>query len=219
MKASSTLILSFVIGSLVSACANKATGHRTADSLKPRYFFDAVVGNDSYSEVFDEHTQVDRVHSEFQPVIQAHATFLNSTFREAYIREFSGRYRLTAEEEKTLATEQLAEDEAYVVFVISAATREQEWNDLDRKNGLWRISLESPDGRMQILPERVQVVSNRDEKARYFYKYMDSFTRTYRVRFEREKVKDLKDMRLHISSGRGDVSFAFTNDRVGAQTR
>jgi len=191
----------------LSACSPKANNLR--EGFKPRYFLDAVSGGDHYDDVFEANTIVDRSHSEFQPVISAHSTYWNASMREAYIREMAGRFRLDAEAEKNLATTELQENEAYFVFIISAATREFEWNELERQKSLWRIALESEDSKIQESPERIEVISERDERAQYFYKNMTPFTRTYRVRFNKEKFKDVSNLVLHIAGVRGNLSFEF----------
>lgn len=199
-----------------SSCSSK---DRLREGYKPRYFFDSVTGSDSYEEVFEKMTKVDRAHSEFQPVITAHATFWNATMREAFIREMSGRFRLDAASEKNLASQELQENETYFVFVVSVATREFEWNELERANSMWRMTLESNDGKLQETPQKIEVVSTRDERWPYFYKHMDAFTRTYRVRFLRDRLRTTSPLVLHISGMRGNVSFEFPNPQSTGQTQ
>jgi len=185
---------------------------RNKEGLKSRHFFDEIEGPDDYAEVFDDQTKEDRSHSEFQPVIAAQTTFWNSKLRESYVRERSNRFHLPAEEAKQLAVEELTENETYIVFLMSVATREYEWNKLDRKSSLWRISLEGDQAKEPIAPDRIQVISDKDEVAKYFYKYMTTFTRTYRVRFLRESLKGSEHLRLFVSGVRGSLHFEFQND-------
>ena len=184
------------------------------ESGKPRNynFFDALTGADSYSATFDVLTQERRVHSEFEPVMTAFATYWSKPLRESYVKEMAIQFRLSAEAEKNLAQEQLSEDESFFVFVLSLATREPSWNDLDKKQSLWRVTLENKDGAAQLDPERIEPVSDTDERARYFYKRMDSFGRTYRIRFHKEILKTSPELFLHISGPRGSVVFNFQNN-------
>lgn len=202
--------LVFFLAAATTGCRSKST--QNANDLKPRHFFDEMMGADSYTDLFDALTRVDRSHSEFQPVIVAHSTFWNSKLREAYVRERSGRFRYGEEEARTLAVEELQENETFIVFVISVSTREFEWNDLDRPDSMWRIQLTDEAGQISHKPESIKVVSQKDEVSRYFYKHMDSFSRTYRVRFARDPFRGMESFVLRIAGVRGGLQFSFKND-------
>mgnify|MGYP000898464950 CR=1 FL=1 len=209
------LFLIFIIAaSGLVGCQKDSGATKSSASLKPRYFLDSISGNDDYADVFDRYTKMDRSHSEFLPVIMAYATLWGSDLREAYIREMAGRFRLDEDAEKKLATQELQENESFIVFILSVGTREPEWNELDRQNSIWRITLESEDGSVQDVPERVEVISQKDERAKYFYKRMDSFTRTYRLRFARDKFSNVSPVKLYVVGVRGKMEFSFPNDSV-----
>lgn len=197
-------ILLFSCVGFASSCASKSDGSKEP---RERSFWDALFGPDSYTSEFDRNTQRESVLSEFEPVMTVHATDWNQDMRNAYVQEMARQYRYTDEAEKALALEQLAEDQTYFVFIVSASTREPEWNEFDRKNSMWRITLESADGKIQVDPERIEVVSLKDEKAKYFYKWMSQFTRTYKVRFPKQSLRSVSPKKLHISGARGYVTF------------
>jgi len=207
-KTSSVRTLAWlVVATALTACASKMDNN--SKEPRHRYFFDAFLGQDSYSKVFDDHTLEKRVHSEFEPVMTAFATIWNSSMREAYIREMARQFRYDDAQEAALAKEQLAENEAYIVFVISASTREPSWNDFEKQHSMWRITLESPDGKLRLDPERVEAISEKDETAKYFYQHMNSFGRTYKIRFPRDAFRQMDRVSLHITGTRGYVIFDF----------
>lgn len=189
---------------ILTSCATK----EDIQSPRERSFWDALFSN-SYTNVFDAHTKRESVLSEFEPVMTVHATQWDSTMRDAYVQEFARQYRYSDELKKKLAEEQLKEDETFFVYILSAATREPEWNDFDRKSSMWRITLENEDGSIQLDPERVEVVSQKDEKSRYFYQQMNNFTRTYKVRFFKKELRTTRPLKLHITGARGFVTFTW----------
>jgi hypothetical protein len=205
-------LLLFLIAALTTACGMKSPV-ANREGQKPRYFLDAMTNSDSYSQTFRKHTRTDRSHSGFLPVILAHATFWNQTMREAYLAELAGRFRLDETEEKKLALEELAEDESYIVFVVSVSTGEPEWNDLHQKNSLWAVTLENENGSVRKSPQRIDLVSYKDERAKYFFQKMDAFNQTYKIFFERNSFQEATDLRLHISGVRGHLRFSWPNDR------
>lgn len=194
----------FIIAFVCSSCAS-----RTSDrGPREHSFFDALFNN-SYTDVFDAHTQRQSVLSEFEPVMTVHATNWDQSMRNAYVAEMARQYRYSAEREKVLGETELKEDENYFVFILSASTREPEWNDFERQSSMWRITLENQDGSIQLDPERIETVSHKDERAKAFYQHMSQFTRTYRVRFLKKDLRNITPIKLHISGTRGYVTFTW----------
>ncbi len=201
-----SLALLFLWSFFLAGCSSH---EHKAYQPRERHFLDAFFGADSYSEVFENHTLERRVHSEFEPVMTAYATLWDQDMRQAYIQEMSAQFRLGEDEQKKLAEEQLHEDETFFVFIVSAATREPDWNDLERKKSLWRITLEDEESNVQISPERIEVVSQKDERSRYFYQKMNVFNKTYRIRFPKDPLRGASPVVLHIAGPRGAIEFPF----------
>lgn len=192
----------------LSACSSKSSGR----SSREYSFWDALFSN-SYVDVFDDHTTRKVVLSEFEPVMTMRATLWDQSMREAYVKEMADHYRYSEEAEKKLAEEELKENESFFVFILSASTREPEWNEFERQSSMWRITLEDEGGKIQVDPESIRAISQRDEKAKYFYPSMSNFTRTYRVRFEKKALHDLSPIKLHISGARGHLLFEWQNQK------
>ncbi len=206
------LLFIFVGCAFVSSCQSSKTGDR---GLAPKSLLDPIVGDHTYGEVFSKNTALKRAHTELMPSFSARVTFWNEDLRRAYVRELSGRLRLSADEETKLAQEELQENEAYVVFILQMGTRDRKWNNLNEKRSNWRLSLEDTNSSVTVAPERIEVISMKDDANRYFYDSSESYLQLYRVRFPRESIRNLKDIVFHISGIRGSLEFAFKNDSEG----
>jgi hypothetical protein len=184
---------------------------RSPNSKAPRKysFFDAFFSADSYSRVFDNYTEEKQVHSEFEPVMTAYITYWSPELQKAYTREMARQYQLTDAAEKKIAEDQKLEDENYFVFILSASTREPEWNDFEKKNSMWRVFIENSDKSIQVDPEKIEATSPKDERAKYFYKTMSTFGKTYRIRFPKKTLENSKGIRLHITGPRGSLEYNF----------
>lgn len=198
MKFFALILVCFALAS----CAPK-----TPDKFSTRkgHLLDALLGSTPYQRLFYSKTQDKSVYSEFEPVLKASITVWDQKLREAYVKEFKSQLRLSDDEEAQLATEQLQENEAYIVLIVTVATREPEWNDLDKQKSIWRILLENDDSSIQILPERIEQIPNRDEQAKYFYPTMSGFTKTYKIRFNRKFLRDVEDLVFRITGVRGSL--------------
>jgi hypothetical protein len=206
MSRSYLIILLLAFSFLESACSAKSKRPRPP---REYHFLDAIFNDDSYSKVFDKFTKEEQVHSEFEPVMTAYVTYWSPRLQEAYTHEMARQYQLTVAAEQKIADEQKAENDSYFVFIISASTREPEWNDFEKKNSMWRIFIENEEGTIQVDHEKVEAASSKDERAKYFYKTMSAFGKTYRLRFPKEALRQAKAIRLHITGPRGSIFFDF----------
>ncbi|MBN8554489.1 MAG: hypothetical protein J0L93_03510 [Deltaproteobacteria bacterium] len=202
----SRILFLFVLTEFVSACATTSQRRKAPRQYN---FLDAVWNDDSYSRIFDKVTKEKQVHSEFEPVMTVYATYWSPRLQEAFTHEMARQYQLTEDAEKKIAAEQKAEDKDYFVFVLSASTREPEWNDFEKKHSMWRIFIENPDGTVQVDHDKIEAASHKDERAKYFYKNMSNFGRTYRVRFPKKDLASADMIRLLITGPRGSLEYEF----------
>lgn len=172
-------------------------------------FYDTITGGSSYDSVFDKWSETARTQSNFDLVILANVTFWSPELREAYVDEMSSTFRMSEEESKALAFEQKAEDDSYFVFILSAFTRDPNWNDFNSDKSVWRLTLENQDSSIRLRPKKMEKISYKNEVAAYFYKHMDRFSETYKVYFEKEKLQSSPTINFIISGPRGNLKFNF----------
>lgn len=211
MRKLDKLSLFFLILGLVGCATTDSDQRMSSQSV-----LDTILGTDPYSRVFDRHTKRDASHSEVESPFIADVTFWNEELRHAYVEEKKAHYRLSENEAEALIKEELAENEMYFVFIVSAMTRKSSWNTLEKPDGLWRLTLENEQGTTRVEPEDIRIVSRNDQKARYFYQRMSDFNRTYKVLFPREELAEAENIVLYITGPRGRLHFAFKNDITGS---
>jgi hypothetical protein len=114
----------------------------------------------------------------------------------------------------TLAEAEAAEQQARrastraAVFVLAVYTREPGWNDLDRPDSRWRVTLAS--GATQAAPSEIKPLKRRDEWQR-LYPALDPLHAGYRVTFPLPSDPD--QVRLTVSGLLGKVSLEWTRTR------
>lgn len=172
---------------------------------------DEVLGADDYEDVLGLWSRADEVYYKLDSVLFAHATFHSSEVRRAFALEHPNVYGPGSEEARRLLL--LRPDaEAAHEFFLSASTREQSWNDFDKPDSIWRITLQTDelpavDGQV----ERVKTSAN----LRVIYPYITDFARTYSVRFpltvDGQPVlgPTTKVMRLSIISALGTATMTW----------
>lgn len=178
-------------------------------------FWDAFYRDSNYKETFERWTKRDQIFSNFDVNVIADVTYWNKELKEAYISAVEKDYRLSEEEARVLAEEQLAENESFDTFIISMKTRQNGWSKLGTDEPLWKLILENKSGNVQVHPKSIDKISYKDERARQYYLRMDRFSETYRVRFPKEYLREEEEIVLHLTGPLGALKFSFVRPQEG----
>ncbi len=197
----------------LSACS----AHDSQNPGNDRNFFDGFYRDKTYGKVWERHTKTKLIQGDFENFFEASVTYWNEKMRMAYVREMARVYRMTPGEAQVLESEELKENDRYITFIISARSREQQWRELDREDHLWRMSLENLDGSIRQRPERIDAISDKDDKWKFFYPSMNRFSKTYRVRFTRKPFQNSSQVLLYITGPLGGLSTGFALENEGSE--
>jgi hypothetical protein len=117
-------------------------------------------------------------------VIEAWATYKSWDFRQAYVSYYASIYDLSDSDRATLMRSQLDASRASHEFHVAVQTTTDKWNDLERKNSPWRVTLLDASGG-ELGPTSIQVVKLPELYESKFYPSRTEFTRTYEISFAR----------------------------------
>ena len=138
-----------------------------------------ALGAEDYDEVLEAWTRNDEIYHDLGSVLFAHATFHSSEVRRAFLMRHPNVYGPGSEEAARLALTSV-EEEPGLDFFFSAATTDPVWNDFDRPDSIWHITLQiDEDHPIDAEVTRVKTSAN----LRIIYPYISDFAKTYRVRF------------------------------------
>ena len=166
-----------VVAALVACQSDKAA--RVDFSETPRDY----VAKD-YGDVYERWTRHDFAMHEVEKALEVWVTFKSWDFREAYIERYAAIYSLTDAERTTLRTAQRdALHQAYE-FHVTAQSANYKWNDLEKANSPWVVTLLDALG--HELPREavtIKVEKLPDMYEREFFPEKTPFSKTYNVRF------------------------------------
>jgi hypothetical protein len=117
-------------------------------------------------------------------VIEAWATYKSWDFRQAYVSYYASIYDLSDSDRATLLRSQLEASRASHEFHVAVQMTTDKWNDLDRKNSPWRVTLLDASGG-ELGPTSIQAVKLPELYESQFYPSRTEFTRTYEISFAR----------------------------------
>jgi hypothetical protein len=133
-----------------------------------------------YHAVYERWTRHDYAQHEVDKALEVWATFKSWDFREAYVEHYAAIYP-----DADLATLRQAQRDAYhqaYEFHLVAQSADYAWNDLDKSNSAWRLTLVDALGH-ELQSERVRVEKLPDAYESDFFPDKTPFSKTYSVRF------------------------------------
>lgn len=167
-----------------------------------------ALGADDYEEVLQAWTRNDEIYHDLGSVLFGHATFHSSELRRAFLMRHPNVYGPGSEEAARLALTSL-DAEPGLEFFLSAATTDPVWNDLDRADSIWRVTLQiDEDPPIDADVSRVKTSAN----LRIIYPFISDFAKTYRVHFpaaidgKAVLTPKTRNLRLRIISALGTAT-------------
>lgn len=138
--------------------------------------------SEDYPEVYEDWTRHAKLVEDVGTVLEMWATFKSWDFRQAYIARYAKAYDLPDSEREVLAkAEQDAARTVYEIHLVTQSTSDK-WNDLDRRNSAWRITLIDGNG-AELSPTSIKAERFPELYEMVFFPHRTPFTRTYTVRF------------------------------------
>jgi hypothetical protein len=155
--------------------------------------------SDDYPVVYERWTRHEKVVRDTESVLEVWATFKSRDYREAFVARYAEAYALSAADRERLLQAQRELTSATYEFLVTAQSANYRWNDLEKKNSAWRITLVDGKGH-EMVPDGFKVEKLPDMFERAFFPVKTPFTKTYSARFPR------------TSGGRDDE---FVGERTG----
>jgi len=161
-------------------CAQLGLGPKVADFSEASHDYRSA----DYGRVYDSWTRHEKLVGDVGTVIEAWATYKSWDFRQAYVAKYAGVYKLSDGDRATLLRSQLEASRAAYEFHVAVQTTTDKWNDLERKNTPWRLTLVDTDG-TELGPTSIQVVKLPELYESEFFPNRTEFTRSYEISFVR----------------------------------
>lgn len=173
------------VGVCLVACALGVAVTGCASAHAPSVDFSDTVKHyrsEDYQPIHDTWTRHAALVQDVGTVMEIWATFKSWEFRQAYIARYAKAYDLPEGERETLAKGQLdASRSVYEIHLVAQSTSDK-WNDLERRNSPWRITLLDGTG-AELPPASIKVEKFPEIYESEFFPDRTPFSKTYTVRF------------------------------------
>lgn len=184
------LVASIIVALLVAACG----------------------GPSQYERVTDAWTRKGEMRQRYQEALTVAVTFKSLQWREAFARKTGEDRGLDGAALEQHVASARVEDAGPLEFQMIVVTWDRRENDLDRgKKSVWRVRLLDDQG-MEVEP--LEILKDKRPKfiIRAEFPSMNDFGEAYIVRFPRDKITNLSNLRMHMSSPRGGVRLVWAGN-------
>jgi hypothetical protein len=139
-----------------------------------------------YSQVYERWTRHDYALTGVDKSLEVWTTFKSWDYREAYVERYASIYNLSAADRTSLRQAQLDGYQGAYEFTVTALAHEYRWNDLEKANSAWRVTLLDALGH-ELAPKEIKVERFPDAYEREFFparnQFNRVFTKSYAIRF------------------------------------
>jgi hypothetical protein len=136
--------------------------------------------------------------------LRVHATLFSPEFVDAYVAKHEDLFKISGRERDKMLRGYAEAFKEYFTFVVFAATTDRKWNDLHKKDSVWRVALVN-DMRQQVAPIMVKRHLNITETTRVLFPQVEPFYQMYTLRFPRLQ----EDGRPLVSTGTRSLTLRF----------
>lgn len=134
-----------------------------------------------YAEVLATWTRTDEIYQGLNNKLFVHATFHTPEFRRAFAEAWPDVYGHGGQITRRELVELTGDVEAHHNFFVAVYTPESKWNDLQKEDSIWRLTM-TGDGDATVGAAEIIAVKV-DENLRVIYPYLTRYDKAYLVRF------------------------------------
>ena len=136
--------------------------------------------------------------------LRVHATLFSPEFVDAYVARHEDLFKISGRERDAMLRGYAQAFKEYFTLVVFAATTDRKWNDLHKKDSVWRVALVN-DMRQQVAPIMVKRHLTITETTRVLFPQVEPFYQMYTLRFPRLQ----EDGRPLVSAGTRSLTLRF----------
>jgi hypothetical protein len=174
-------LLALALGAAWAGACLRDKQVRVDFSETPRDYVDK-----DYPEVYQRWTRHQIALRELDVALEVWATYKSWDFREAYIERYASVYSLSDSDRAGLRQSQMEAFKQSYEFSVKALSSQFKWNDLEKENSAWRVSLVDALGH-ELPAQEIKIEKLPDAYESVFFPVPESnqaaFIKTYRVRF------------------------------------
>jgi hypothetical protein len=169
----------WIAAATVIVLAQACSGGPGRVSLSPP---SGKISHEDYDKFRGRWTRGTKIIKQLDTTLHLHATLFAPEFSAAYVARRTHTFKLPADKRAELSARLRKEWSESYPFFLAAATMDYDWNNFDRKDPTWSLSLINDKGE-QVSPVEVKVEREITPIIVDLFPFVGRFHRVYWVRF------------------------------------
>jgi hypothetical protein len=166
-----------------------------------------------FTETVKRWTRNGKIYSDLDTIMLVDALYQDWSVRQEFIAELSRQNYFTDEKEQELYQEMKSKHDEVVEFMVAVYTSDPNWNDLEKKDSIWGVFLQTQDG-VRIPSSSIKKIQQRSIPLKRFYPFITPWRTVYQVEFPRDQFsEDWKQISLVLGGMLGTTRLVW--DRSG----
>lgn len=171
----------------------------------------------AYDKILDDvkqNVRTEKVYRDLDTILIADVFYYDQRIKRDFVAAIRGAGRVDAEQSDKMLAESQANEQKEVEFLAGVYTGDKRWNDLEKKNSMWKVVLQAPDGRW-IAPLSIEKLKLDKMQDAWLFPFLTEWKFIYRITFPKQEMAGAANYTLRFTSVVGEA--AFTWDIGGKQ--
>ncbi len=173
-----------------------------------RQSVDFSMHRDRILEDVAHNTRTEKVYRDLDTILVADVFFYDQRIKRDFINAVRGEGRIDQAQADAMLAESAAKEAKEVEFLAGVYTGDKRWNDLEKKDSMWKVALQTADGAW-IAPAEITRLKLDKMQDAWLFPFLTEWKFIYRISFPREALAGMQSYTLRFTSVVGEAAFTW----------
>ncbi len=178
-----------------SSCANKSSK------------FKFTMQRDAVMDMVGQNVRTEKVYRDLDTILIADVLLYKPEIKRSGVKQAKDEGRIDAEQDKEMFADIADKESKEVEFLAGVYTGDKRWNDLDKNNSMWRVTLKTADGSW-VTPSSITKLKLDKMQDAWLFPFLTEWKYAYRIVFPKTPaIAGVNSYTLRITSVVGEGTF------------
>ncbi len=155
-----------------------------------------------------KNVRTEKVYRDLDTILIADVFYYDQRIKRDFIQTSLVKEWIDAEQAEKMLAESKANEQKEVEFIAGVYTGDKRWNDFEKQNSIWKVSLQTPDGRW-IVPASIEKLKLDKMRDAHLFPFITEWKYVYRIAFPKQEMAGAANYTLRFTSMVGEATFTW----------
>ena len=172
---------------------------------------DFSIAHDKIVDEVRQNVRTEKIYRDLDTILIADVFHYDQKIRRGFVQTVLEEGRIDADQAEKMLAESQANEQKEVEFLAGVYTGDKRWNELEKKNSMWKVALRTPDGRW-IAPSSIEKLKLSKMQDAWLFPFLTEWKFIYRITFPKEELAGATGYTLRLTSVVGEAAFIWNLD-------